>query len=71
MANILDRERPGTAIPQLEKRIDELENSFIDRAYPVGSYYFTSNSSFDPSVSIGGVWELTNNSDPYKWQRKR
>lgn len=26
--------------------------------YPVGSYYETSNTSFDPNISMGGTWEL-------------
>lgn len=31
--------------------------SLIDLFYPVGSYYETSNTSFDPNVSWGGTWE--------------
>ena len=26
--------------------------------YPVGSYYETSDTTFDPNVSFGGTWEL-------------
>lgn len=38
----------GTPFPQ----------SFIDAIYPVGSYYETSDSTFDPNVSWGGTWAL-------------
>lgn len=30
----------------------------IDAFYPVGSYYETSDTSFDPNVTWGGTWEL-------------
>lgn len=30
----------------------------IDFYYPVGSYYETSNASFDPNVTWGGTWSL-------------
>lgn len=26
--------------------------------YPIGSYYETSSTSFDPNISMGGTWEL-------------
>lgn len=29
---------------------------FIDIVYPVGSYYETSNTSFDPNTAWGGTW---------------
>lgn len=32
----------------------------IDFYYPVGSYYETSNASFDPNVTWGGTWVLEN-----------
>lgn len=38
---------------KLQKQIDEL----IDKIYPVGSYYETSNGSFNPNTSWGGTWE--------------
>ena len=67
---IYDRKNPDAAIPQLEKKVSDLEKSFIDRAYPVGSYFFTSKANYNPSI-LGGEWELTNNTDPYKWERIR
>lgn len=30
----------------------------LDTFYPVGSYYETSDTSFDPNVSFGGTWSL-------------
>lgn len=32
------------------------QNSLLDIFYPVGSYYETSNTSFDPNTAWGGVW---------------
>ena len=37
---------------KLQKQIDEL----IDKIYPVGSYYETSNGSFNPNTNWGGKW---------------
>ena len=33
-----------------------IKSGFLDLFYPVGSYYETSNTSFDPNVSWGGTW---------------
>ena len=33
-------------------------NSMLPIFYPVGSYYETSDTTFDPNVEWGGVWEL-------------
>ena len=35
-----------------------LPSSLVNMFYPIGSYYETSNSSFDPNVSWGGTWVL-------------
>lgn len=37
-----------------------IQKNMLDMFYPVGSYYETSNSSFDPNVSWGGTWENMN-----------
>lgn len=34
-----------------------LSQKIIDFFYPVGSYYETSNTSFDPNTVWGGTWE--------------
>lgn len=31
--------------------------SLVDLIYPIGSYYETSDTSFNPNISFGGVWE--------------
>lgn len=47
---------------ELEDFIDGLNvsggSAFLDMFYPVGSYYETSNASFDPNVTWGGTWVL-------------
>lgn len=40
----------------LAKLLDN--KSMIDRFYPVGSYYETSNASFNPNTAWGGTWSL-------------
>lgn len=37
---------------KLQNQIDEL----IDKIYPIGSYYETSNPDFDPNTEWGGTW---------------
>jgi len=51
---IFNREDYRTVLPQLEKKLDSL----IDMFYPVGSYYETSDKSFNPNTAWGGKWEL-------------
>ena len=43
--------------------------SVFDTFYPVGSYYETSDSTFDPNTAWGGTWQKDTNSSPYKWHR--
>ena len=51
---IFNREDYRTVLPQLEKRIDGL----LDFFYPVGCYFETSDTKFNPNKSWGGKWEL-------------
>ena len=69
--SILDREQPYSAIPELEKRINELEGTFIDRVFPISSCFYTYDSTYNPNISIGGTWVKNNNSAPYEWERTR
>lgn len=43
-------------------RDDTLLRAFMLRLYPVGCYYWSSDST-DPSILFGGTWTLTGNSD--------
>ena len=43
-----------TNLNKIEEAIEEIYNLF----YPVGTYYETSNTSFDPNATWGGTWEL-------------
>lgn len=72
MGNIFDRQMSDVSIAMLEssmkKSTDKLSaelaettqkvSNLIDLFYPVGSYYDTSDTSFDPNVTWGGIWEL-------------
>lgn len=62
---IYPREDARTALPQLEKKFTTMADEFnkkmdgmLDFFYPVGSYYETSDTDFDPNVKWGGTWEL-------------
>ena len=37
--------------------VNGCSKGLVDLFYPVGSYYETSNTSFDPGTTWGGVWE--------------
>lgn len=42
---------------KLQKQIDEL----IDKIYPIGSFYDTTDTSFNPNEEWGGTWESIDN----------
>lgn len=49
--------------------VTTLENEMFLRAHPVGSYYYTSDTSFDPS-SLGGTWvNIPGGLGPVTWHR--
>lgn len=43
---------------KIEDLITSKQTDMVDVFYPVGSYYETSDTSFDPNVSWGGTWVL-------------
>lgn len=48
---------------------DEQVQKTINLVYPVGSYYQTSDSSFDPNVSWVGTWSSTTANSIVTWHR--
>ena len=46
-----------TAINGLNSQIEDIKSQMVDFFHPVGSYYETSDSLFDPNDSWGGTWE--------------
>lgn len=36
--------------------LTNLQDQLLDKIYPIGSYYETSNTSFNPNVTWGGTW---------------
>ena len=51
-------------------RLDELSSSIIDIVYPVGTLYHTTNDSFDPNTTFGGVWnKISEDNNIYIWER--
>jgi hypothetical protein len=41
----------------------------IDTIYPVGSYYYTSDTSFDPNIAWGGEWTSAIDNNIITWHR--
>lgn len=66
MAIRFDRSDPESALPQIEGIL----NDFIDRVYPVGCLFLTSNEKYNPNTKFGGKWELID-TNPYTWTRTR
>ena len=53
----------------LKKAPQNPVQTMIDTVYPVGSYYETSDNTFDPNVVWGGAWNSTTSNNIYKWHR--
>lgn len=52
----------NASIPDINKvtanDMNEIKNAINNLIWPVGSYYETSDGSFDPNVTWGGTWQL-------------
>lgn len=55
---LYNRQDYKTALPQLEKEFNARFDGLLDFFYPVGCYFETSDTKFDPNKSWGGKWEL-------------
>lgn len=44
------------AVEEYLKILESAEGNSLDKYYPVGSYYETSDSTFDPNIAWGGTW---------------
>lgn len=51
----------------MKLKILQLLNKIINNLYPVGTYYETSNSSFNPNIQLGGTWELVDDYELVAW----
>lgn len=57
----INGQEPAINGSNLNKIQDNVENAIIemiDLLYPIGSYYHTSDITFDPNITWGGSWEL-------------
>lgn len=51
--------REGYVYPGMSpQQIQDFMFAIFDATYPVGSYYETTDTAFDPNSSFGGTWEL-------------
>lgn len=49
---------PNTTTPINNTNLNNMQKLLVDLIYPIGTYYETSDSDFDPNVKWGGTWEL-------------
>lgn len=49
---------PNTTTPINATNLNDMQKLLIDLIYPVGTYYHTSDSEFDPNTTWGGTWIL-------------
>ena len=49
---------PNTTTPVNATNLNDMQKLLIDLIYPVGTYYHTSDSEFDPNTAWGGTWIL-------------
>lgn len=52
------KDYPDTTTPYTATTMNNMQKLLVDLIYPVGTYYETSDSEFDPNVKWGGTWEL-------------
>lgn len=55
---IYNRQDYKTALPQLEKEFNARFDGLLDFFYPVGCYFETSDTTFNPNITWGGTWVL-------------
>lgn len=51
---------PDESTPICADKLNELQELLFKAIYPVGSYYETSDTDFDPNIRFGGTWVLDN-----------
>lgn len=49
---------PDTTTPYTATNMNNMQKLLVNMIYPVGCYFETSNSEFDPNTTWGGTWEL-------------
>ena len=49
---------PSTETPINSTNLNNMQKLLVDLIYPIGCYFETSNSVFDPNTAWGGTWEL-------------
>lgn len=52
--------KPNTTTPINATNLNDMQKLLVDLIYPVGSYYHTSDSEFNPNTAWGGTWVLEN-----------
>ncbi len=49
---------PDTTTPLNPTNLNNMQKLLVDLIYPIGCYFETSDSDFDPNVKWGGTWLL-------------
>ena len=51
---------PSTKTPINATNLNNMQKLLVDLIHPIGTYYETSNSEFNPNTAWGGTWILEN-----------
>ena len=52
------KDKPDKTTPYTAENMNDMQRLLVSLVYPVGSYYETSDSDFNPNTAWGGTWEL-------------
>lgn len=52
------KDYPDTTTPYTATTMNNMQKLLVDLIYPIGCYFETSDSDFDPNTAWGGTWEL-------------
>lgn len=52
------KNKPDLTTPENATNLNNMQKLLVDLIHPVGTYYETSDSQFDPNTAWGGTWIL-------------
>lgn len=52
------KDKPDKTTPYTAENMNDMQKLLVNLIYPVGCYFETSDSEFDPNEKWGGTWEL-------------
>ena len=52
------KDYPDTTTPYTATTMNNMQKLLVDLIYPIGCYFETSDSDFNPNTAWGGTWEI-------------